>query len=179
MSDELSLREAYFIWLEPQVKDEQGHRTRTFRDLLWLMFETPFVELVPHDDNRMQDGLDLRMDFMRTLPVSYTLIETIGPCSFLEVMIGLSKRLAFAAGGDAEGWAGQLLHNLELHRMTDPLSSHQCRKVARVLDRVIWRKYDPDGQGGFFPLTHPTMDQCHVELWYQMGAYINEIHPEY
>jgi hypothetical protein len=171
--------EDYLRWLEPQIRDEQDDHSRSYWELLGLMFNKEFVWLVPNDDNRIVDGLDLRMEFCDEQDISSDALRDLGPCSFLEVLIGLSRRLAFAAGGRAPGWAWQLLSNLELHRMADPLDRRKARKAEEILDAVIWRTYLPNGQGGFFPLIDFEEDQTQVELWYQMSAFIREMHPEY
>lgn len=140
-----------------------------------LMHVKEFICLVYNDDNRLVDGLDVRAEWF-----AYSgRVVDMGPCSFLEVLIGLSRRMAFFTGESAEGWAWQLLTNLELDRMRDPLSKYKRRKAEDILETVIWRTYEPDGACGFFPLTHPQDDQRKVELWYQMNAYVMEIHPEY
>lgn len=170
--------QAYFHWLEPQVREE-GHQRHTHSDLLMLLFTKEFVWLVPNDDNRIVDGLDLRGEFLREseAPGSLT-VEGLGPCSVLEVLIALSRRLAFAVSGTPEGWAWQLLVNLELDRMSDPLSRRKAEKVDEILENLIWRRYNPDGSGGFFPLQDPDEDQTKVELWYQMSAYVDEMDPD-
>jgi hypothetical protein len=167
--------EAYLHWLEAQVKVE-SHRTYT--DLLTMMHAREFTWFVPNDDNRQRDGLDLRVEFLRECKVDLD-IMSFGPCSVLEVLIGLSRRLAFMTDGTPEGWAWQLLLNLDLEYMTDPLSQRKVNRVNDKLDTLIQRTYNPDGTGGFFPLAWPEEDQRKVELWYQMGAYVNEIHPDY
>lgn len=172
-----SLTEDYLYWLAPQIRDERTNKT--YWDLLTIMFEKEFVWLVPNDDNRLQDGLDLRVDFCYAQHIRSDALRNLGPCSFLEVLIGLSRRLAFDTGGGAPGWAWQLLINLELHKMADPLGRARKHRVHDILDTVIWRTYNPDGCGGFFPLSWPDEDQRQVELWYQMSAYINELHPEH
>lgn len=176
-----ALIDDYLHWLEPQIRDEHTNPSKTYWDLLTLMFEKEFVWSVPHDDNRIVDGLDLRAEFANANHLRASARRSLGPypCSFLEVLIGLSRRLAFTAGGSAPGWACQLLSNLELHRMTDPLSRPKQNRVHDILDVVIQRRYLPDGQGGFFPLAWPDDDQTKVELWYQMNAYISELHPEH
>lgn len=176
-----SLKSRYLEWLEPQLRDEHGNPDKSYRDLLTVMFDTPFGWSVPMDDNRLADGLDLRREFSRESrprPSEHQL-DQLGPCTFLEVLIGLSRRMAFNAGGDAPGWAWQLLGNLELHRMSDPLSRPKESKVRGILDTVIQRTYSPDGTGGFFPLAWPDDDQTRIDLWYQMNAYIMELHPEH
>jgi hypothetical protein len=131
-----------------------------------------------NDDNRIADGLDLRVEFFHENGVDGDK-RMFGPASVLEVMIGISRRLAWSAGDGAEGWAWQLLRNLELHKMYDPLPRSKARKADEILERLIWRNYAPDGMGGFFPLAWPSRDQRGVEIWYQMNEYIGEIHPEY
>lgn len=176
------LAEDYLRWLEPQIRDENdGNQDKTYWNLLVIMFEKvwPDNALVPNDDNRLADGLGLRVEFCYAHHVRQGALADLGPCSFLEVLIGLSRRLAFDAEGSAPSWAWVLLSNLGLQKMSDPLSRYNARKANDILDTCIWRNYQPDGCGGFFPLSWPEEDQRQVELWYQMAAWVNELHPEY
>jgi hypothetical protein len=158
-----SLSEDYLRWLAPQIREDDGlsNPNREFWGLLTIMHQTPFECFVHNDDNREVDGRDLRVEFCRDVAnVDTQALKHLGPASFLEVLIGLSRRLAFNAGGkNAPGWAWVLLNNLYLHRMADPLSSRSARKVDDTLNRCIRREYAPDGVGGFFPLEHPDEDQ--------------------
>jgi hypothetical protein len=170
--------EDYVVWLAPQIRDDGRHEE--FWELIQLMQAKPFEWTVPRDDNRVQDGIDLRSEFCYENRLPHTALNDLGPrASFLEVLIGLSRRVSFAAGDPAPGWAWTLIQNIELHRMTDPLSPRQVQRANEIMDAVIWRNYRPDGGGGFFPLTGSDEDQTQVELWYQMAAYVEEIHPEY
>jgi len=157
----------YFAWLVAQVNVPNG---RTCGDLFEEMHNTEFVWKVPNDDNRVQDGMDLRSEF--TDRVSDLILEGV---TFLEVLVALSRRLAFTAGGEARVWAWQLLRNLRLQKMTDPLSEDKRNRVRDILDTVIWRTYREDGRGGFFPLSNPAEDQTKVEIWYQMNLYVIEM----
>jgi hypothetical protein len=171
------LIEDYLRWLVPQIRDVE--KSPMFWDLFKIMFEKEFEWLVPNDDNRLQDGLDLRAEFCYANHIRAGSLNRMGHCSFLEVLIGLSRRMAFAAGGSAQGWAWQFVENLELTRMSDPLGRRRLRKVNEILDTAIWRTYTPDGVGGFFPLAWPDEDQTKKELWYQMAAYIDELNPDH
>lgn len=183
-----NLREEYLSWLNSQLRDEHGDPEKTYRGLLVLMFETPFgwVDAIPLDENRVVDGKDLRMEFAhicggsnrRQLKIADDLLN-LGQVSFLEVLIALSRHLAFVAGGEAPGWAWQLMCNLELHRLSDPFTRPKERKAHEIMNTVISRTYAPDGTGGFFPLAWPDGDQTRVELWYQLNAYAEELHPEH
>lgn len=170
-------KRAYFHWLIPQI-DSRERRRATHNDVLMLLHTKEFVWTVPNDDNRVQDGRDLRPEFLREHRAP-SIIVLDEPVTVLEVLIALSRRLAFAAGGAAEGWAWQLMINLDLARMNDPLTRRKVDRTDEILEALIWRTYNPDGSGGFFPLSWPEEDQTKVELWYQMSAYVNEIHPDY
>jgi hypothetical protein len=159
------------------------HHERTYWDVLSLMHEKEFVWMpeAGNDDNRIEDGLDLRIEFLyeNGRPVYPDSKKDFGPCTVLEVMVGISRRLAWFAGDEAEGWAFELLRNLGLHKFPDPISQRKAKKVDEILERLIWRNYRADGCGGFFPLAWPSGDQTKIEIWYQMNEYLGEIHPEY
>jgi hypothetical protein len=95
--------------------------------------------------------------------------------SVLEVLLALSRRLAFLAGGEAPEWAWHLLENLNIEGCSDPLNLTQSGHIDEVLDALVWRTYHKSGRGGFFPLKKPKGDQRKIELWYQMQEYISEI----
>jgi hypothetical protein len=175
-----ALRDSYFRWLVAQVKNHKRDM-RTYFDLLHLMHQKEFVWLVPNDDNRIIDGTDLRVEFLQQSRTRLEVTrEDFGPCSVLEVMIGISRRMAWAAGGEADGWAWQLLDNLGLTGFSDPVGTRQAKTIDKKLDTLIWRTYNADGSGGgFFPLNSAPEDQTTAELWYQMAAYINEIRPDF
>ena len=157
--------EQYVRWLISQV---EGGRDLT--GVLGLMFVTEFVWLVPWDDNRLNDGLDLRAEFGKG--------DISWPGSVLEVMIGLSRRMAFQVGGTPAGWARQFLQNLDLERFKDPLGPRRSREATEILESLVYRNYAPDGTVSFFPLQQPDEDMSKVEIWYQMAAYIDEILPD-
>ena len=180
MTRRISLtKENYLRWLEPQLRSEHDNQSKSYWDLLNVMFEREFGWIMEMDKNRIDDGLDLRVEFAREHRYSPASLPDMGPCSFLEVLIGLSRRLAFIAGGEAPGWAWQLLGNLEFHRLSDPFTRPKQRKAQAVMDTVIARTYLPDGTGGFFPLAWPDDDQTKIELWYQLNAFVEELHPEH
>lgn len=180
------LRDEYLHWLEPQLRDEHGRPDKTYEGLLNVMFDKAFTSPIPMDENRLVDGKDLRVEFAQTvrgsnrvkLNVTDALLN-MAPISFLEVLIALSRRLAFTAGGEAPGWAWQLLANLELDRMWDPLTRPKHVRIREIMDKAISRTYLPDGTGGFFPLAWPDDDQTRIELWYQLNSYAEELHPEH
>jgi hypothetical protein len=164
--DKRSWEERYIEWLGGQIHPD---RDRDFSELYAQMFDKEFVWHIPNDDNRIADGLELRKEFFRRKNVIQR------GCSVLEVIVALSRRIAFAAGGDAEKWAWRLITNLELNRMSGRIGGIRAERIDEILERFIWRTYEPDGVGGLFPLAWPRQDQRKVELWYQMCGYIEEL----
>lgn len=171
------LDERYSDWLYSQVCSVEAKTpSRTYKNLFHILYTKEFVWLVPNDDNRLEDGKDLRYEFLEG--------EGIDPdhrdqywmqlgCSMLELFVAIARRLSFEAEGDPSGWFHELLENLDLSQYTDRADIDKDH-ILEVLDRVIWRTYDSDGSGGLFPLQDPHEDQTKVELWYQLSSYILE-----
>lgn len=161
-----SLEDRYLDWLTTQIRP---CRNRSFHELYKIMQDKEFVWFIPNDDNRIEDGLDIRCEFFHKRNVLDQ------GCSVLEVIVGLSQRIAFFAGGIPDYWAWELIINLGLNRMSGHIGKVRANQIDDVLERFIWRTYDADGTGGLFPLAWPKEDQRRVELWYQMCAWVDEL----
>lgn len=165
-----SLNEKYFEWLVSQFNIGHGRLTdRTYDNVFMALYARDFAWFVPNDDNRVQDAKQLRREFLGRM--RDTLPEC---CSVLEVMVALSRHMEFMGGGSAPDWAWRLFKNLGLHELSDPLSELEADILGEILERLIFRNYSRDGNGGLFPLAFPEQDQRKVELWYQMNAYMDE-----
>lgn len=171
------LDRVYLNWLYSQIGSVKlKDKSRTYWLLAKQLFTKEFVWIIPNDDNRREDGRDLRLEFIEECE-----IETVDPewmkigCSMLEMMIALSRRLSFQDDTEARGWFWRLIENLELEECTDRNYSPNLERVVdNILDRIIFRTYDFDGHGGLFPLDEPFRDQREVEIWYQMNSYLIE-----
>ena len=167
------LDELYFVWLYSQVGDpDTKNPSRTYWRLLKQLFTKEFVWIVANDDNRLEDGRDLRREFAGDN------FDNIDPdwlrlgCSMLELLIGLSRRLSFEAEGEPRDWFWHLIENLGLGRFND--RDLDEKTVDDAMERIIWRTYNHNGSGGLFPLNNAPEDQTRVELWYQLCAYVLE-----
>lgn len=174
------LDEEYLAWLYSKVSSVRlKNPERTYWLLLREMFTTEFVWFIPNDDNRIEDGRDLRFEFFKENGIEEENWEwdwmALG-CSMLEMLVGLSRRYSFEADGDPRERFWELVENLDLGYYTDSFcQTYSYREIVRdSLEKVVWRTYQPDGTGGLFPLKHPTEDQRHVEIRYQLNAYILE-----
>lgn len=171
------LDEHYFEWLYRQVCSAKvKNPNRTYRNLLWMLYTEEFLWFVPNDDNRVEDGKVLRHEYLQKHDLTP---DDVGldwfelNCSFLEVLIGLARRLDFLMNGGQDEWFWEMLDNLDLHKYNDTVHIPQ-QEVKRVVDRVVWRTYRYNGHGGLFPLQQAREDQRDTELWYQLNAYILE-----
>lgn len=171
-----SLDDLYLTWLYSRVGNiQQKSPAKTYWKLLRQLYSKEFVWIVPNDDNRVEDGKDLRMDFLRATGVSPDNAWMELGCSMLEMMIALSNRLAFEAEGAPEEWFWELMENMNLSECTDKNYNKILEDyVDRRLEELQWRQYKHDGVGGLFPLDHPDRDQREVEIWYQLCAYLLE-----
>lgn len=164
----------YYRWLISRI--HVGPK-KEFRGLFELMHNTEFTWFVPNDDNRVEDGRHLRQDFFRFIHRGPYKEKDLSLewVSVLEVIVALSQRLAFQTGDEAPHWAWRLIKNLGLHRAADPMSEGRIVSVKTILDDLIWRNYESNGRGGFFPLKNTIKDQIKVEIWYQMQEYVMEL----
>jgi hypothetical protein len=162
--------DVYLEWLHDQVF-VRTQRGATYWKLLRQMHQTEFLWFVPNDENRAEDGKDLRREWIEqsgfTPPGSWMELG----CSFLEMLVALARRMEFEADETPQHWFWHLLENLEFESYHDG-SGYSRNYVTRRMRVVIDRRYDMMGNGGLFPLRNPSKDQRKVELWYQMSEYL-------
>ncbi|WP_300571143.1 hypothetical protein [Flavobacterium sp.] len=166
----------YYEWLYEQVGRQGNVKSRTHRKLLKHLYSKAFVWLIPNDDNRVEDGRELRYEFAQAAHLQSLDAEWLGlECSVLEMLIGLSRRLSFVAEGEPRDWFWHLMRNLGLDGFSDNQYDGYIIEIEEVLNQLVFRTYLSNGQGGLFPLSYPQEDQRGVELWYQMSEYLAEL----
>ena len=168
------LDEGYFNWLYDQISPSRNiNPARTYLLLAEQMFKKDFIWSIPNDDNREADGRELRYEFLENYAVDERWFDQ--PCSVLELLIAISRRLSFQDGGEPEQWFWKLVGNLGLDQYSDEAYSDWiAEKVDNALDIFINREYTHEGEGGLFPLSRSDVDQTEIELWYQMSYYLLE-----
>jgi hypothetical protein len=168
------IEETYFNWLYNKVAHvDVPTPSLTYYTLLRDLHSTEFVWLIPGDDNRAQDGMDIRREFLTQAFLQQDPPWMSIGCSVLEMLIAFSRTAEFETDVEARIWFWIFMANLRLDSLNDA-KRDISRRVANVMDRFIWRTYNPDGNGGLFPLKYPEHDQRTVEIWYQFCAYLSE-----
>lgn len=158
----------YLDWLYNEVvKNKRLTYWRLFRHL----YKTPFRWFVPNDGNRAQDGIDLRKEWRDVIDVDPDSRWMELPCSVLEMMIALARRMEFEAEASPDYWFFDLLENLGFGDYHDG-GGYSMNAVTRQLQILMDRVYEPNGVGGLFPVRRTNKDQRRVELWYQMSEYL-------
>lgn len=176
------MRDKYFDFLCDIV---DGEKSCEYTTLLGELHRMEYYPLIPNDDNRGEDGKQLRFDFMEEKGAhALSQSELDKPCSVLEMLVGLSYRLEFESAGSAwekgpDEWFWILLDNLGIgwcdNKECDRMGVKE--EIGSKVGRFLNRHYKSDGDGGLFPLKNPQKDQRRVEIWYQMSAYILENYP--
>lgn len=173
------LDELYLKWLYSRVASVR-HRNpaRTYWSLIRHLYTKEFVWSVPNDDNRVEDGRNLRKDFSNQLEIIPDREWMSLNCSMLEMLVALAGRLDFEEEIGVASWFWELMDNVDLHQCSDAVYNAENPGIGEhvdlVLDHIIERKYLPDGRGGLFPLANPPEDQRYTEIWYQMSHYLVE-----
>lgn len=172
-----TLDERYLTWIHRQLEPTtQRNPARSHWRLIQQLYQTEFTWFIPNDDNRLYDGLDIRQEFVDAkengnVPGGW-LSE---PCSFLEMLVGVSRRMAYESELEVDYWFWRLMENMNLRIYVDEYYDDEVRSlVDDIVAGVINRTFRADGSEGIFPLRQPHKDQREVEIWYQMSQYLME-----
>lgn len=168
----------YFDWLCEQVDIMRFSKHVSYRRLLMRLHEIEFTWLIPFDDNRADDGIQLRRSFALVRGDASLSDYIVGPCSVLEMMVALAIRCETTMDDDAVGdrtgqWFWGMIHNLGLSPMID--SAYDRTYIDKVITRFLNREYEPDGKGGLFTIKHCDRDLRTVEIWWQLSWYLGSI----
>lgn len=168
------LENLYFNWLCAKVIHiEIPTPSLTFWKLFRTLYSTEFVWLLSGDDNRAEDGLELREEFLFESNIPDDPQWRGTGCSILEMFVAFARRAQFVAGETIQFWFWHFLENLDL--IVNDASDTTDQEVEQILYEFVWRNYHPDGRGGLFPMDNPPDNQKTVEVWYQFCEYLVDI----
>ena len=177
MSNHGTLDDLYLEWLYSKIGTLRNRNpNKSYWNLSKQLYQKPFRWIVPNDDNRGEDGRDLRYDFADSLGINRLDEEWMSlDCSVLEMLIALSERAAFESYGECGDWFRKFLENLGILQYTDSnYDEDAALDIDVAIERLLNREYERNGRGGLFPLIRARRDQRKVEIWYQMSSYLLE-----
>jgi hypothetical protein len=181
--NEWPIEEVYFNWLYSKVAStDTPTPSLTFYTLLHALHSNEFVWIVPGDDNRAEDGLDVRREFFVQRRVNDDENWVYLGCSVLEMIIAFSRKAEFETSLSQREWFWIFMTNLEIASFNDgvfsSLPTHDSSKLLEHLQELItifvWRTYTKKGLGGMMPINSAKKDQTKVEIWYQFCDYVVE-----
>ena len=169
----------YFEWLCEVVDSKRFTKRVSYRKLLMQLHSIEFIWFVDRDDNRADDGIQLRRRFSLVRDDISLQRYINGPCSVLEMMVALALRceewiMDDALIGNRTGqWFWGMIHNLGLSPMND--TNYDRHVVEDIIARFLNRDYAPDGRGGLFTVKNCETDMRNVEIWCQLSWYLGSI----
>lgn len=174
------LNNAYFEWMYHLVIPHQNDISYT--RLLGYLNNATFYPIVPMDENRAQDGIDLRYRFgheNRYPDAEIACLIDARPCSVLEMMVALAIRIEETIMANPEKgnrtpiWFFEMIESLGCSDMTD--DNFDRRRVNNAIVTLLERTYSRNGRGGLFTIPNSPRDLRTAEIWYQANWYLNSI----
>ena len=158
MTFEDRINDEYFEWLCELIDSKRFSKRVSYRKLLMHLHAIEFTWFIQRDENRADDGIQLRRRFAMVRDDLSLQRYLQGPCSVLEMMVALALRceewiMDDAQMGNRTGqWFWGMIHNLGLSPMTD--SRFDKNFIDDTIARLLNREYEPDGSGGLFTVKH-------------------------
>lgn len=166
----------YFEWLYSMVCDKPNMH---YRRLLMHLHNVEFTYFVGNDDNRAEDGMDLRDLFAYDRNYRDVELALDDPCSVLEMLVALAHRceehiMEDLDIGDRTGqWFWLMIENMGLLDMDD--DNYDEEVVDDAIRVLLNREFEPDGARGIFSIPNCKYDLREVEFWFHLCWYLNTI----
>lgn len=172
---------AYLDWLAEIMNCDMFEYSNLFTELHNIDFK--FV--IDMDSNRTYDGMVLRMEFPTDTFDSIKYANK--PCSVLEALIGLSRRMDWIASNDEDVgvvdhsrvWFWTMIDNLGLTRFTNDnmgLDANtyikSIKEIRTLIDNWLSHIYSPDGTGSPWPCPGIDADMRYFDMIDCMNTYV-------
>lgn len=163
------MQDDYYAWLLDKVDALHGEY-ENYSLLMQFLYANDFKYVLSMDANRAKGGLALRSIYAMQEGVYLEDVKD-GPCSILEMLIGLADNMYMYTNEPTSRWFWEMIANLGLMICDD----NNCDEdfISQKLSVWMDRKFDKSGQGSIFPLNEEfTGDSTHMEIWNQMNKYL-------
>ena len=174
------IQSQYYNWMCNLIsnKDINAHE---YDYLLAQMDNIDFMWIIPLDENRSSDGIELRYRFGVEEGIHDAVIACeldTRPCSVLEMMIALALRCEDEIMQDTEErhvdrWFWVMMTNLGLLDMTN--DRYDSDRVNYIIKKLLNRTYGIHGAGGLVSLPNRPENLRTVEIWYQVMWYLDTV----
>ena len=178
---------SYFDWLESFTIDEQvpDDRRLSYTKLLRKLWDIPFKGSIGNDDDRGDEGLELRIRYNDILASKAgegdfntpDVRDIYGSCRVLEMLIALSMRMYdlmqdMGVYNSVSRWFWEIMGNVGFDELDDYIYDDLDgdRIVKRMVDDIQNLHERKSGRpGGWFYV----YDWRSIEIWYQMHEYLS------
>ena len=171
---------AYRNWMAKRM-----HASK-YMILFDLLYDATFTWKadIPRDEDRAANGRYLRARFSEETGMRMDDSWLEWECRFLEFLVALAFSIEDNILYDPENpgqeadvfW--EMMDNCGLSRFDDDEMRNSgylgYATASEIMQMIMDRRYDKNGNKGLFPLARPAMDQRKVEIWYQANAYAME-----
>jgi len=167
-----------FLYLDYLYRNSLGSNITEYKTVFALMADEEFKALVPNDENRILDALQMRKSI-----IEQTGWNIEGPISLLEVIISLCNRLYQEVLSvplteiNIKPLLSDMFNSSGLISYNDNIMQNSYEKYNEaytIIYNINNRKYRCDGLGGLFYIPGTTMMPM-TELWYQAMWYFDYI----
>lgn len=154
----------YYDWLMSIIKEPYGYSR-----MLEELWDIEFYSIIPNDDNRAADGVELRYYYEYE---TGDICEKTGACTVLEMIIGLASRMEndFMYDGDLGDrtyiWFWDMICSLGLDKYTD--NCYDRYHVRCIIEDFLDRKNNIF----LFPVVDRNSKWTEMEIWKQLNEYI-------
>ena len=169
------IEDGYVAWLKNQAMGQD----RSYDELLNFLYEKTYFFTLRMDENRAEDGIELRYIYeMENGIDDESGLDPGRDCSMLEMMVGLARRcenqimVDMEEGAQPERWFRVMLTNLGLISQTN--DNFDEGKADYITDRFLAHQYSYHGDGSLFSVCNPRHDMRTTDLWYQAMWYLTE-----
>ncbi len=175
----------YIEWL---VKDKLGltdKQWKTYNFLINSLSKIEFIWIHPLDENRANDGLELRNQFSDETGLYLDSSSGLpSKCSMLELLAALSIKVEnrimrnVDLGDRTSKWFLMMIDNMGCTDITNKNWKYDDENYIRsVCKAIIYRDYKSNGEGGLFPLKNESKNWKNEEIWSQCMAFLRENFP--
>lgn len=170
----------YFNWMVNCVTPDRESAI-LYSNLLRKLNNVPFDIFYGMDENRYQDGIDLRYRFGYDSGICDAIIAEeldYRLASVLEVMVALAIRIEndimsdYNYGDRTCVWFTEMLKSLQLMDMSN--NNYNEQYIDNCVSKLLSRTYDYNGKGGLFTVNDPPEDMRKTDIWNQMTWFLNE-----
>ncbi len=176
------IKNDYLEWIYKIIYNERYFKNRSYKKLFSHLYNTIYIYTILMDENRADDGIDLRYRFGYENNIEQSVIASYlddRPCSVLEMIVALAARCEEhimdnpEIGNRTGKWFWGMIANLKLEFMDD--NNYNEQYTDNVISNFLNHKYCPNGEGGLFTVENSECDLRNIEIWHQLCLYLNNV----